>query len=65
MLTRTRERILRLLYPIPDGCMALLDLQQQYRTKFDEEIPASFVTDHMEDQISVRATKLLFCIANR
>lgn len=60
-LSQAKYRIIRLLYPIPEGSMTLHRLLDKYKEVYGQECPLSFLTDYMEDIVTV---SILFVILN-
>lgn len=52
-LSQAKSRITRLLYPLAEGSMTLHRLLEKYKEIYGQECPLSFLTDYMEDLITV------------
>lgn len=52
-LNLAKSRIIQLLYPIPDGSLTLQHLLQKYKEIYSLDCPLSFLTDYMEDVVTV------------
>jgi len=52
-LSQSKNRVIRLLYPIPDGSILLRRFLELYKNMCGEECPLSFLTDHMDDIVTV------------
>lgn len=57
-LSQAKNRIIRLLYPIPEGALTLQKLLEKYKDTYGQECPLSFLTDYMEDVITVSIKEL-------
>ena len=52
-LSQAKNRVIRLLYPTPEGFLSLHKLLDLYKEKYGQECSISFLTDHMEDVVQV------------
>ena len=59
-LSQAKSRVIRLLYPTPDGLLSLRKLLELYKHNYGQECSLTFLTDHMEDVVQVCLILQLF-----
>ena len=52
-LSQAKNRVIRLLYPIPEGSMTLHRLLEKYKETYGQECPLNFLTEYMDDIVTV------------
>lgn len=60
-LSLCKNRIIQLLYPLPEGSMPLRRVLELHKEKWGQDCPLSYLTDHMDDVVMASRFSPLQC----